>query len=293
MNNEERQKIRAVLTAALSEDLGSGDVTSAPLFTRHDRAVAHIQAKGPAVVSGMAVLRELAAVAGKGLCFTARVKDGTAVKRNAIVGVFTGPVRTILKIERLSLNLIGRMSGIASLTREFVKRAGSRAAILDTRKTTPNLRILERRAVRDGGGENHRFGLFDQVLIKDNHISLYQKKTRTRRSLETVIPVVRSQAPRGMKIEVEVDTLAQLRVVLPARPDIILLDNMPVRTLRAAVTMARTVARAHRCRVPLLEASGGITLATVAAIARTGVDRISVGALTHSAVQKDFSLEIR
>jgi len=171
-----------------------------------------------------------------------------------------------------------------------VKRTN--AAIMDTRKTTPTLRMLERYAVRCGGGKNHRFGLFDQVLIKDNHLWAKAEYEKKKPSLEEVVTIARKRAPKGVKIEIEVDTHDQLRAVLSARPDIILLDNMNVIQLYAAVKIVKKFCATHRVKKPLLEASGGISLGNVGAIARSGVDRISIGALTHSAIQKDFSLEL-
>ena len=223
-------------------------------------------------------------------------KDGDAVRRGDRVAQLTGPARGILAAERLVLNVLGRLSGVASLTRRYVDAvSGTKARIYDTRKTTPGWRRLEKYAVHVGGGTNHRSGLFDAILIKDNHLAFYEQHgpeaegspadavARARQWIKRRVPqLVQSR----MIVEIEVDSLQQLDEVLPAGPDIVLLDNMTPEQIREAVTRRDTQAPAVQ-----LEASGGVTLATVRAIAETGVDRISIGALTHSAVSLDFGLD--
>jgi nicotinate-nucleotide pyrophosphorylase (carboxylating) len=223
------------------------------------------------------------------------IADGTTVSAGARLALLAGPARNLLTIERLILNIVGRLSGIASLTRRYVDAvAGTKAQIYDTRKTMPGWRRLEKYAVRCGGGRNHRLGLFDAVLIKDNHLRVGAEARggqhftpdeavrRAKQFLASAFP----DRPEPMIVEVEVDTLDQLREVLPERPDIVLLDNMSLDELRTAVGM-RDAAAPH----VELEASGGIRLETVGQIARAGVDRISVGALTHSAAWFDVGLD--
>src|SRR5262249_30385632 len=210
-----------------------------------------------------------------------------------------GPARSLLTAERIILNFLGRLSGIATLTRRFVDAvSGTKARVYDIRKTTPGWRLLEKYAVRQGGGHNHRTGLFEAILIKDNHLALAaQLPGQLRRSLAETVRHVRqfiaqnfpeSDPRREMIVEVEVDSLAQLEEVLPEKPDIVLLDNMPLESLRQAVAMRN--ARAPEVE---FEASGGVTLESIAAIAATGVDRISAGALTHSAVSFDVAMDWR
>ena len=203
--------------------------------------------------------------------------DGEAVHPGTPLATISGHARAILSAERVALNFMGRMSGIASLTRRYVDAvAGTKATIVDTRKTTPGLRAFEKYAVRCGGGGNHRTGLFDAILIKDNHIAAAG-------SAANALKAARSQAGHTVKVEIEVDTLDQLREVLPLGPDIILLDNMKLDELREAVRLTSDRA--------LLEASGGVNLESVRGIAETGVDLISVGALTHSAPVLDLGLD--
>jgi nicotinate-nucleotide pyrophosphorylase (carboxylating) len=233
---------------------------------------------------------EVCAVDGK----TAR--DGMMVQPGAKLAIFAGPARSLLTAERLILNFVGRLSGIATLTQRFVEAVkGTKARIYDTRKTTPGWRLLEKYAVRQGGGQNYRTGLFDAILIKDNHLALGASSEETHFSPAAAIRRARAfiaesfpadDPRRQMMIEVEVDSLEQLEQVLPERPDIVLLDNMTLEDLRRAVEIRNSAASGVE-----LEASGGVTLATVHSIAETGVDRISAGALTHSAGSLDVGLD--
>ncbi len=263
---------------ALAEDLGlSGDITTASTIPAHVTASAVIAARKAGVVSGLA----LAEAAFKALDPTAAFKvlagDGAAVKPGERIATVSGNARALLTAERVALNFMGRMSGIATLTRSYVDRvAVTRAQIVDTRKTTPGLRAFEKYAVRCGGGMNHRTGLFDAVLIKDNHIVAAG-------GVAEAIAGARAHAGHMVKIEVEVDTLEQLKVVLEHKVDAVLLDNMTPDQLATAVSLV-----AGRC---LTEASGGVNLDTVRAIAESGVDLISVGALTHSAPVLDLGLD--
>ena len=232
------------------------------------------------VVAGLpAVAATLETIDGS-LHFEAHVPDGTYVQQGQVLATVTGSLRSILTAERVALNFLQRLSGVATLTRRYVDAvAGLRVAILDTRKTTPGWRLLEKYAVRQGGGCNHRMGLYDGVLIKDNHLAALGD--------DLVLAVQRArQELRGFTIECEVDTLEQLERLLPARPDIVLLDNMTTDELRAAVQMRNLESPGIK-----LEASGGVNLTTVRSIAETGVESISVGALTHSAVAQDIGLD--
>lgn len=263
---------------ALAEDLGlAGDITTAATIPANATARACIRARRQGVVSGVAVARAAFHALDSGIAFEVRQPDGSNVEAGDVIADIAGNARAILTAERVALNFMGRMSGIATLTRRYVEAiSGTGAMIVDTRKTTPGLRAFEKFAVRCGGGKNHRVGLFDAVLIKDNHIVAAG-------GIDKAIAAARSFAGHMVKIEIEVDTLKQLQVVMAHKVDAILLDNMPPDTLREAVIMVAGRA--------LTEASGGINLETVRSIAQTGVDLISVGALTHSAPVLDLGLD--
>ncbi len=258
----------------LAEDVGEGDVTTLALIDEDRTCRAVVLAKEPGVVCGL----EAAATvfAELGVRFEPLVAEGARVEPGSIAEL-EGPARGVLTGERLALNLIGRLSGIATLTRRYVDAIeGTRATILDTRKTTPGLRALEKHAVAAGGGTNHRFGLDDGVLVKDNHLQLAGGVTAAVTRLR--------DAATGLPIEVEAETLVHVHEALTVGADTILLDNMATDELREAVALVAGRAK--------LEASGGVTLETVREIAETGVDFISVGALTHSARSLDVSLEV-
>ena len=258
----------------LAEDVGPGDVTTLALIDEGATCKAEIRAKEPGIICG---LEAAAAVfADLGVDFRPLVDDGARVVPGPVAQV-EGHAQGVLIGERTALNLLGRLSGIATLTRRYVDAvAGTGATILDTRKTTPGLRTLEKQAVACGGGTNHRVGLYDGILIKDNHLRLAG-------GVEAAVTRVRAAAT-GLPIEVEAETLVEVWEALDAGADTILLDNMTLDELREAVAL--TAGRAK------LEASGGVTLDTVSAIAETGVDFISVGALTHSAPSLDVSMEV-
>ena len=256
----------------LAEDVGDGDLTSLSVVDEDATCLARVLVKEPGVVCGLEVAAEVFDRLGAELRPLAA--DGDRIDSGRVAHV-EGPGRAVLTGERLALNLIARLSGIATLTRRYVDAvADTDAVILDTRKTTPGLRALEKHAVACGGGRNHRLGLYDGILIKDNHLQLAGSLGEA---------VVRAKQT-GVPVEVECDTLDQVREALAVGADSILLDNMTVDALREAVALAGGQAR--------LEASGGVTLETVRAIAETGVDFISVGALTHSARALDVSLEV-
>lgn len=284
----EEAALQKLLALALAEDVGPGDLTTQALVPEHVPAAAKIVAREKGVVAGLACgERTLEAVAPLAR-WTTIVPDGGAVEKGTIVARLEGPARGLLVAERTILNFLGRLSGIASLARTYVDAvAGTAASVLDTRKTTPGWRALEKFAVRAGGGKNHRMALYDGVLIKDNHLAFGAEQSAGKRFTPAdAVRKARDVSPAGTVLEVEVDTLDQLREVLPAAPDIVLLDNMNPDQLRAAVALRAEIAPAVR-----LEASGRVSLATIRAIAETGVERISVGALTHSAKTLDLGLD--
>ena len=269
--------VERVVLAALAEDIGAGDVTTEATVAPDAVGTAELLVKEAGVVCGLRAAETAFRALDPEIRFEALASDGDHVEPPAVVARLTGSERAILTAERVALNFLGRLSGIATLTRRYVDAVeGTGAAVLDTRKTTPGLRALEKDAVAAGGGRNHRFGLDDAVLIKDNHL-------RAAGSIAAAVALVR--AATDLSVEVECETLVQVAEALDAGVDAILLDNMPLEALRAAVALVDGRAR--------LEASGGITLKTIRAIAETGVDEISVGALTHSARSLDVSLELR
>ncbi|MFA5956283.1 carboxylating nicotinate-nucleotide diphosphorylase [Hyphomicrobium sp.] len=270
--------VLSAVRSALDEDLGlSGDITTNATVGADVRADALLVARKPGVVSGLALAEAAFRELDPECVFEVTIDEGQSITADDTIARISGNARAILTAERVALNFMGRMCGIATLTRRYVEAiAGTRAKIVDTRKTTPGLRVFEKYAVRCGGGHNHRFGLFDAILIKDNHIVAAG-------GVAEAVKAARDAAGHMTKIEVEVDTLSQLDVVMREKVDCVLLDNMNPAELRKAVTMV-----AGRC---LTEASGGVNLDTVKEIAATGVDLISVGALTHSAPVLDLGLD--
>jgi nicotinate-nucleotide pyrophosphorylase (carboxylating) len=285
--DREQQALAEIIRLALAEDVGPGDLTTQVLVPAGATGRAAVVVRQAGVIAGLAAAAQAFRAIDPVVRFEMSAADGARVTPGQTVAVVSGAARSLLTGERLALNLLGRMAGIASLTRQYVDLvSGTRAGIFDTRKTTPGWRLLEKYAVRAGGGRNHRIGLFDAVLIKDNHLAFGAANEAGRYTPAEAVARARASVPAGTVIEVEVDTLEQFDLVLPAGPDIVLLDNMPVDMLRAAV--ARRNATHPKIE---LEASGGVNLATVAAIAGSGVERISVGALTHSAVALDVGLD--
>jgi nicotinate-nucleotide pyrophosphorylase (carboxylating) len=274
--------LNVLIDLALAEDLGDdGDVTSRATISERLRGKAAFVARAPGVLAGIEAAEQVfqRRVDPK-VEFQVQRADGYRLAKGETFATVEGPMRSILMGERTALNFLQRLSGVATLTRQFVDAiSGLSAKILDTRKTTPGWRRLEKYAVRVGGGTNHRVGLYDMVLIKDNHLAAVGS------DITAAIRHAREQFPK-LGLEVEVESLAQLEVALAARPDIVLLDNMSVEQMREAVARRNAIAPAVR-----LEASGGVNLQTVRAIAETGVDRISVGALTHSAKAMDIALD--
>ena len=275
----EMDAVRKIIRRALEEDIRSGDVTTANALTGGETGKATALAKEDLVVAGLDVFREVFRLRDAGLVFRTALKDGDRAARGTVLAVVQGSLASILTAERVALNLFQRMCGVATLTRQFADAvAGTKAVILDTRKTVPGLRILDKYGVRVGGGRNHRFGLYDGVLIKDNHIEAAG-------GIAKAVRRVRENAPLLVRIEVEVQTLAEVREALAAGADVIMLDNMPVDAVRKAVSLIGGRA--------LVEASGNVTLATVRGIASTGVDFISSGSLTHSVRAADISLKVK
>ena len=268
-------EIVGCIRRALEEDIGSGDVTTTSIVPSEDSAVARIVAKQDGVLSGLVVAQAVFLLLSSKMQFHSMLSDGAQVVRGQMLLELTGPAGAILTGERTALNFLARMSGIATLTRNFVDVvAGTGAVILDTRKTAPGLRALDKLAVKHGGGDNHRFGLYDMVLIKNNHIDYAG-------SLSRAVDLARAGA-HNLEIEIEARTIEEVQEALTLGVERILLDNMSLDELRQAVALCAGRAK--------LEASGNVSLESVAAIAETGVDYISVGALTHSAKAFDASL---
>ena len=290
---------KRLVECAIAEDQAKvGDLTSAALIPEAATGSAAVVARNAGVVAGLSAMPVLLETVDAKLEWVQLVGDGAAIRSGDTMGVVSGPVRSLLGAERLLLNLLGRLSGVATLTSQYVAAvAGTKASIYDTRKTTLGWRYLEKYAVKLGGGWNHRTGLFDAVLIKDNHLAFgssgdqwhtfFSPADAVQAAKKFITKFMEHTSPSDpVLIEIEVDNLEQLAEVLPAKPDIVLLDNMPPDWLRRAVRMRNETDSAVQ-----LEASGGVNLQTVHAIAESGVERISVGALTHSAIQLDFGLD--
>ncbi|MBP1932484.1 carboxylating nicotinate-nucleotide diphosphorylase [Ammoniphilus resinae] len=264
----------------LEEDIGQGDISVLSTVPRDESATGIIYAKDQGVIAGLEVARLVFETWDSSLAFKSTMEDGQAVDKGDVIAEVSGPAGSILTAERLALNLLQRLSGIATMTHRYVERAqqgNPKVRIVDTRKTTPGMRMLEKYAVRMGGGHNHRFGLFDAVMIKDNHI-------KAAGGIGQAVESAKQYIPHTVKVEVEVESLEQLKEAVAAKADIIMLDNMGLDEMREAVQLVNGQA--------VLEASGGITLDTIEEIAATGVDIISSGALTHSVKALDISLDL-
>lgn len=274
---------RDLIVLALAEDVGNGDITTLSTVSAGATASGTLQAKEDGILSGVDVAEAVFAIVDPEIAFETVRQNGDPVAVGDTIAHLTGPARSLLTAERTALNIMQRLSGVATTTARYVAAtAGTAATIVDTRKTTPGMRMLEKRSVLHGGGGNHRFGLADGVLIKDNHLAAIGGDHPVRDAVVSA----RSLAPHTMKIEVEVTTLEELREALEAGADIVLLDNMDTATMAEAVNVRDALAPGT-----LLEASGGITIERIPEIAATGVDMISVGALTHSSKALDISLE--
>ncbi len=272
-----KDQIINVVILALREDIGSGDITTASIVPADKKVKAKITAKEPGIICGMGIAHLVFKSVDKAIQVTAKVKEGARVPAGKVIAVVAGPARGILTAERTALNFLQRMSGIATLTSKFVKAAGKRVKVLDTRKTSPGLRVLDKYAVKCGGGANHRIGLYDAVLIKDNHIAAVG-------SLKKAVALAKRKYP---VVEVEANDPKQVLEAVDSGASRILLDNMSIAKIKEAV---RTIRKASK-RIEI-EVSGGVDLGNISKIARTGVDFISVGALTHSAPALDLSLKL-
>lgn len=271
-------EVDELIEMALREDIGDGDITTSSIVRTSHKATAHLNAKEDLILAGIDIFHQVYKKLDQDIKLIKHFEDGDEVSRGSVIGEIRGEVATILKGERVALNFLQRMSGIATITHKFVIKVKSYPVkILDTRKTTPGWRALEKYAVKMGGGENHRLGLFDAVLIKNNHIS-------TAGGIGEAIRRVRTHVPDGFKIEVETRNLQEVREALDGGVSTIMLDNMSVEMMKEAVTMVN--------KMVMVEASGNISLDNVEEVARTGVDFISVGALTHSALAADISLKV-
>ena len=275
------QKFRLdrIIIDALDEDIGSGDVTTLAVLTGNEVGTAEVLAKDDIIVAGVDVFKEVFVLYDKDINFLVNVKDGQSAGRGDILAEISGKLKNILTAERVALNFLQRMCGIATLTRKYVDRiSGTKAKILDTRKTLPCHRDLDKYAVKIGGGLNHRLGLYGGVMIKDNHI-------KAAGGILKAVKMISSHVPPTLKIEVEVKNLGEVEEALSSGVDIIMLGNMNVGDMKRAVSIINGRA--------LIEASGNVTLANVRDIAETGVDFISVGAITHSVPAADISLLIK
>ena len=288
----ERRNLEDLLALVIAEDLDQvGDITSSATIPSHALGAGKLVARSPGVLAGLPVVERLAAEFELFRGWESYQADGDRLEPGTVIAHLAGPMRSLLTMERTALNFLQRLSGIATMTARFVAAIavdGSRAKIYDTRKTTPGWRALEKYAVRCGGGFNHRFGLYDAVLIKDNHLAWLQSAAGPGAAdpIVAAIATARANAPAGTVIEVEVDSLEQLDVALRRGPDIILVDNLGPEQVAEAVRRRDAVAPTVQ-----LEASGGVKLETVGLLAATGVDRISVGALTHSAPALDLAMD--
>jgi nicotinate-nucleotide pyrophosphorylase (carboxylating) len=267
-----------IIQKALEEDIGPGDITTDSIIDPHAMGKAELIAKEQLILAGLPVFSMVFTLVDPGLEFEYLYKDGAVVSSGEVICRISGRLASILKAERTALNFTQRMSGIATLTADYVRNAGpGKTRILDTRKTVPGLRSLDKYAVRMGGGHNHRIGLFDGILIKDNHIAAAG-------SVSKAINLARINSPHTLKVEIEAETLPQVQEALDSGADIILLDNMPIEKIKQSVSLINSRA--------LIEVSGNVTLGNIAEIAEFGVDFISIGALTHSVKAVDLSLEI-
>ncbi|MFZ3066363.1 MAG: carboxylating nicotinate-nucleotide diphosphorylase [Nitrospirota bacterium] len=273
-----KSQITAFVKNALAEDIGSGDITTNVIVPERTLARGAIVLEEDAVIAGLEIAEEVFKQLDKNVKFSAAYKDGARVLKGKVIAKISGKARPLLTGERTALNILQRLSGIATLTNSFVKAVkGTDAKIVDTRKTTPNFRIFEKYAVLMGGGHNHRFGLYDAVLIKDNHISIGG-------GIKKAVAIARQNIPHTMKVEVEAKSLKEVKDALASGADIIMLDNMPVAMMKKAVAMIN--------KKTVVEASGNVNLKNVRDAALTGVDIISIGALTHSYKAVQMSMEI-
>ena len=289
------EKIKDLVQLAIKEDIGDGDITSKIFIPDGFETEGVLIAKESGIVAGLPVAGYVLSQIDENLILTSNIEDGSRVKKGTIIGSVKGLTLSLLSAERLVLNFLQRLSGIATATNRFVERIkGYRTQIMDTRKTAPGWRYLEKYAVRVGGGINHRMGLYDQILIKDNHLKAMGSE-KENDAIRRLVRKAREQIENGMLIEVEVEDLCQIKDVVGAGVDIILFDNMESSKIREAVSMVKEIEKnqgAGTGKAILTEASGNITIENVEEYANAGVDRISVGAITHSARALDISFDI-
>lgn len=292
------EKIDILIQLAIQEDIGSGDITTESIFPPDLMGEGEFFAKEDGVIAGLPVVERLFSKIDKNILLKKGISEGMFVKKGDVIASVNGNVRPILSGERIALNFLQRLSGIATLTAQFVEEVKPlKVAVMDTRKTAPGWRYLEKYAVAIGGGVNHRMGLYDQVLVKDNHLDFMKKELSAEEIagisvIEKTVSMLRTKIGSHVLIEVETRTLSEVEDAIKSNVDVILLDNMDTEKIRSAVSLVKNgkyVKGAHR---PLTEASGNITLDNVKSIAQAGVDRISIGALTHSAKALDISLKI-
>ncbi|MDE1889117.1 MAG: carboxylating nicotinate-nucleotide diphosphorylase [Planctomycetota bacterium] len=296
--NFEPEKVDTLIQLALQEDIGTGDITTETLIPDNLIVEGTFIAKECGIVAGLPVVEYFFSKLDKNIFYKRWIKEGDSVNKSEPIAAIHGTARTLLSGERIALNFLQRLSGIATLTAQFVDRIKPlKTSIMDTRKTIPGWRYLEKYAVAVGGGVNHRMGLYDQVLVKDNHLDIIKNKllfdaSSHASAIEKAVLALRQKIKKSILIEVETRTLGEVADALKAGADIILFDNMNIRQLKEAVTAVNDWKSARNTPLPLTEASGNVTLENVRLVAQTGVDRISAGAITHSAKALDISLEI-
>ncbi len=289
----DRDEVKRLVAAALAEDTGAGDVTSNAVVPEGALASAFIVSRAPGVLAGLPVAQEVFAQVCPACHFMPRSAEGARLARGTQIAQIKGRAHALLAGERVALNFLQRLSGIATLTRRCVDAVrGHDVAILDTRKTTPLLRHLEKYAVGIGGGRNHRIGLYDQVLIKDNHLQMLLRQAGSLpEAVALAVRLARENVSKDMIIEVETEDMPMVEAAIAAEADVILLDNMTPEQMAVAVRAVREAREGTGRKFPITEASGGITLENLAQVAATGVDTISLGALTHSAPVLDIAMD--
>ena len=287
--------ISDLVQLAIKEDIGKGDITSEIFVPKDSESEGIFLAKEDGIIAGLPVVKYVFSQIDNDLLFTSSIEEGSSVSKGTTIANVTGPTISMLSAERLVLNFLQRLSGIATLTNKFVEKVkGHKAQIMDTRKTTPGWRYLEKYAVKVGGGVNHRAGLYDQILVKDNHLEIIEKACKQNENIFTeLVKKARKQTNDGVLIEVEVEDTEHIKDLVDAGVDIIMFDNMNPTEINTALDMTKEYEESHKASKSVLtEVSGNITLENVCAYAQTGIDRISIGMITHSAKALDISLDI-
>ena len=296
--NLEFKKVDTLIRLAIQEDIFTGDITSNILIPDNLVVKGSFVAKENGIIAGLPVVEYFFSKLNKGILLKQKVKEGAFVKKGETIAEVRGSANTVLTGERIALNFLQRLSGIASLTKKFVDRIKPlKTSIMDTRKTVPGWRYLEKYAVAVGGGVNHRMGLYDQALVKDNHLDIMRSKLlydvpANVSVIERAVSILKQETKKGILIEVEARNMDEVKDALKSCVDVILFDNMNIKQLKKAVKLVKGWKAVCKARLPLTEASGNITLENVRLVAQTGVDRISVGVITHSVKAMDISLEI-